>query len=201
MTRQREPHPLAVVGREPLGTHQQPGGVLSTEQHREQVRAGRLGGDSQVRERASDPCVGRHHDEVGVGEQRRADAERHAVHGAQQRLGKVDELVEHAREAVRAGDETVGVGRACGHLGDVGARGERPSRPGDHDDGDVGRRGGLDERLGRGVVEGFVERVQRVRTVQRDDPDPTVVLDAQHDGLSARSRRAAASRRTRGRPP
>ena len=42
----------------------------------------------------------------------------------------------------------------------------------------VGR--GVDERLGRGVVERLVEGVEGVGTVEREDADPAVVVDAQH---------------------
>ena len=50
--------------------------------------------------------------------------------------------------------------------------------------------GGGQQRLGGGVVEGFVEGVERLGPVQREGAHPVVVVDLQRHGCSLTSRDA-----------
>ena len=78
----------------------------------------------------------------------------------------------------------VGVGDARLHLGEVGAGAKAAPGAGQQDDRDLWVLGGGQQRLGGGVVERFVEGVERLGPVQREGAYPVVVVDLQRHGCS-----------------
>src|SRR2546423_9112390 len=64
-------------------------------------------------------------------------------------------------------------------IGEILTRRERAARAGDHDGADRRVRGAVRERRVERLGEGLVERVEHVRSVQREDRDRAVAFDAE----------------------
>ena len=173
-----ESHVQCLLGGDPLGREQHPGGVLAAEEKWHQVGGGCLGGDAERGEGALEAGRGGHEGQVGEPEDRGTDAQPDAVDRADQRLGEGRQRVEQTEEAVSAGDE-VGVGSALMHFEQVGAGAETAAASGEHHDGDRRVVRGIQEGVGRRVVERFVESVKSLGPVQGDGADPVGVTDLQ----------------------
>ena len=161
-----EAHRHAIVGRQPLGAHQRPRGVLAADELREREAAGGLGRHAEAGERTPQPRRARHERQIGVAEDGCADADTDAVDRDDQRLGEDGEQVDQAGETVSPRDEGRVALRSPRHLEKVGAGAEGPPRSGEHHHRHRMVIRGGEQRIGRGVIERFIERVERLDTVE-----------------------------------
>ena len=153
----------------------------------QQRRGAAVERQADVRERHQEVGgLGRDHD-VGRERQRAADPDRAAVDGRDHRLLErsqpQDQRVEDLAQRRQQVDPAVRQRPDPGF--EVGAGGEAAAGAGQHDRPHLGARGDMLDRGAQLATHLCRERVQRLRTVQRDPRDP--LLQPQFDGLKLES--------------
>jgi len=172
-----------LVRADPTAGEQGMVGRLPAHHRRQGVAGGGLGDHAEGGERR--PEAGRlgHEGQVTVADHGQAEADTQAVDGGDQRLGEADEGIHEPGEAVSGAAALVHRAGQVGHLAQVLARRERPTLPRQHHHGDVPVGRGIVQGVRRGVVEGRVEGVQGLGAVQGQEPNPAVVVGAEHPAV------------------
>ncbi len=181
------------------------GRTLPAHERREQHAAGGLGRHAQLGEGHAQAGVRVDEDEIAVGEQGEAEADRDAVHRGEERDREIDEAVEQSHETL-AGALDGGPGGDGGHFGQVLSGGEGGAPAGEHDGAD--RLVGVGGAQGGGhlVVHRGVEGVAHLGPVEGDHADAgcgLLDLDSRHErsavlGVGGRARRPRRRRPRRG---
>jgi len=167
-----------VVRRDPLAGVQRDRRALPAHHGGHEQAARGFGNHTERHERGTQAGALRDVDDVAVQQHGQADAHAEAVDRREQRLLERGDGVDEPRES-RTG--VVGPARRARidarHLAEVLPGRERATGAGEDDARDVVPRARLVERGRARVVERRVERIESVRTVQREDPDAVSIFD------------------------
>jgi hypothetical protein len=172
-----------VVRAHRLGEHEQLHGLGVADEVRERPRRAGVGGESDVGERHQERGPRPADPEVRQVGQGRARPGRHPTHGGDDRLGQVRQPLGDRVEVKPDRVQGRAAGLEHGHvLAQVLAGAEGATGPGEHDGAAVAIGLDLGQRVGECLLQGEVQRVERLRPVQGQRGDAVGALDEQRFG-------------------